>query len=201
MSKRNHIVERASDVNGGQYIQTNPSYNSGYEDGKKAGKEYCAAELAALREQNKQLKAELKSIDGALDDPRANLTLTTSEIIWELKGQVEKLTKELSVLKTTPPHLRQDLHCVASDLSAQVRERDEQLTAALAACEKKDEALDADNSKLWPSKLREEAISIQPDASALNEYRNQVIEECATCCEEHQGSAQTCANAIRGLKK
>ena len=85
--------------------------------------------------------------------------------------------------------------------SAQVRERDEQLTAALAACEKKDEALDADNSKLWPSKLREEAISIQPDASALNEYRNQVIEECATCCEEHQGSAQTCANAIRGLKK
>ena len=90
---------------------------------------------------------------------------------------------------------------MASDLSAQVRERDEQLTAALAACEKKDEALDADNSKLWPSKLREEAISIQPDASALNEYRNQVIEECATCCEEHQGSAQTCANAIRGLKK
>ena len=165
MSKRNHIVERASDVNGGQYVQTNPSYNSGYEDGKKAGKEYCASEIEALRE------------------------------------QVEKLTKELSVLKTTPPHLRQDLHCVASDLSAQVRERDEQLTAALAACEKKDEALDADNSKLWPSKLREEAISIQPDASALNEYRNQVIEECATCCEEHQGSAQTCANAIRGLKK
>ena len=121
--------------------------------------------------------------------------------IESLRGQVEKLTKELSVLKTTPPHLRQDLHCVASDLSAQVRERDEQLTAALAACEKKDEALDADNSKLWPSKLLEEAISIQPDASALNEYRNQVIEECATCCEEHQGSAQTCANAIRGLKK
>ena len=165
MSKRNYIIERASDVNGGQYIQTNHSYNSGYEDGKKAGKEYCASEIEALRE------------------------------------QVEKLTKELSVLKTTPPHLRQDLHCVASDLSAQVRERDEQLTAALAACEKKDEALDADNSKLWPSKLREEAISIQPDASALNEYRNQVIEECATCCEEHQGSAQTCANAIRGLKK
>ena len=128
-------------------------------------------------------------------------TYSMAAEIESLREQVEKLTKELSVLKTTPPHLRQDLHCVASDLSAQVRERDEQLTAALAACEKKDEALDADNSKLWPSKLREEAISIQPDASALNEYRNQVIEECATCCEEHQGSAQTCANAIRGLKK
>jgi chaperonin cofactor prefoldin len=49
-------------------------------------------QLAALAEQNKQLKAELKSIDGALNDPRANLTLTTSEIIWELKGQIERLT-------------------------------------------------------------------------------------------------------------
>ena len=133
-------------------------------------------------------------------NPAKAMRMAADEIV-SLREQVEKLTKELSVLKTTPPHLRQDLHCVASDLSAQVRERDEQLTAALAACEKKDEALDADNSMLWPSKLREEAISIQPDASALNEYRNQVIEECATCCEEHQGSAQTCANAIRGLKK
>ena len=65
-----------------------------------------------------------------------------TEII-SLREQVEKLTKELSVLKTTPPHLRQDLHCVASDLSAQVRERDEQLTAALAACEKMQEQLAA----------------------------------------------------------
>ena len=57
MSKRNHIVERASDVNGGQYIQTNPSYNSGYEDGKKAGKEYCASEITTLREQVEKLEA------------------------------------------------------------------------------------------------------------------------------------------------
>ncbi len=53
-----------------------------------------------LAEQNKQLKAELKSIDGALDDPRANLTLTTSEIIWELKAQLEKLTKERDEYKS-----------------------------------------------------------------------------------------------------
>ena len=56
-------------------------------------------EINTLREQVKQMKAELKSIDGALDDPRANLTLTTSEIIWELKEQVEKLTKELDNVK------------------------------------------------------------------------------------------------------
>ena len=51
-----------------------------------------------LAEQNKQLKAELKSIDGALNDPRANLTLTTSEIIWELKEQNEKMRETLNEL-------------------------------------------------------------------------------------------------------
>ena len=56
--------------------------------------------------------------------------------IESLREQVEKLMKELSVLKTTPPHLRQDLHCVASDLSAQVRERDEQLATLAEQNEK-----------------------------------------------------------------
>lgn len=51
-------------------------------------------EIESLREQVEKLKAELASIDGALNDPRANLTLTTSEIIWELKEQVAALTKE-----------------------------------------------------------------------------------------------------------
>ena len=57
-------------------------------------------EITTLREQVEKLKAELKSIDGALNDPRANLTLTTSEIIWELKEQVEKLTKERDEYKS-----------------------------------------------------------------------------------------------------
>ncbi len=62
----------------------------------------CASRESAteVREQIKKLKAELKSIDGALNDPRANLTLTTSEIIWELKEQVEKLTKERDEYKS-----------------------------------------------------------------------------------------------------
>ena len=63
MSKRNRIVERASDVNGGQYIQTNPSYNSGYEDGKKAGKEYCASEIESLSEQLEKLQADADRLD------------------------------------------------------------------------------------------------------------------------------------------
>ena len=52
-------------------------------------------EILVLREQVEKLKAELKSIDGALNDPRANLTLTTSEIILELKGQVRNRKAEL----------------------------------------------------------------------------------------------------------
>ena len=60
----------------------------------------CSKKIAELREQVEKLKAELKSIDGALNDPRANLTLTTSEIIWELKGQVEKLTQERDEYKS-----------------------------------------------------------------------------------------------------
>ena len=58
--------------------------------------EKLAQEITTLREQVEKLKAELKSIDGALDDPRANLTLTTSEIIWELKEQNAKMRKALS---------------------------------------------------------------------------------------------------------
>ena len=69
MSKRNHIVERASDVNGGQYVQTNPSYNSGYEDGKKAGKEYCASEIESLREQVEKLTKERDELHRAFNQP------------------------------------------------------------------------------------------------------------------------------------
>ena len=82
-------------------------------------------QLAALAEQNKQLKAELKSIDGALDDPRANLTLTTSEIIWELKEQVEKLTKERDDLRSRRcevcgylEHEREHTGCLREQLAA-----------------------------------------------------------------------------------
>lgn len=53
-------------------------------------------EIVTLREQVEKLKAELKSIDGALNNPRANLTLTTAEIIWELKAQNEKMREALA---------------------------------------------------------------------------------------------------------
>ena len=84
MSKRNYIIERASDVNGGQYVQTNSSYNSGYEDGKKAGKEYCASEIESLREQVEKLtkeRDEYKSGFEAAASKYRNLKLQMQEII------------------------------------------------------------------------------------------------------------------------
>ena len=86
MSKRNYIIERASDVNGGQYVQTNSSYNSGYEDGKKAGKEYCASEIEALREQVEKLTKERDELHRAFNQP-----VPRSE--WE------KMQEQLAALK------------------------------------------------------------------------------------------------------
>ena len=51
-------------------------------------------EIAQLHAENERLKAELKSIDCALDDPRANLTLTTAEIIWEIKAELAEAKKD-----------------------------------------------------------------------------------------------------------
>ena len=90
MSKRNHIVERASDVNGGQYVQTNPSYNSGYEDGKKAGKEYCASEIESLREQVEKLakeRDELKTVP---------MKYRRMQFNAELQDEVTQLQKQLA---------------------------------------------------------------------------------------------------------
>ena len=103
MSKRNHIVERASDVNGGQYIQTNPSYNSGYEDGKKSGKEYCAAELAALREQVEKLtkeRDELKTVP---------MKYRRMQFNAELQDEVTQLQKQLAALAEQNEKMRKVL--------------------------------------------------------------------------------------------
>ena len=55
--------------------------------------------LDILRSENTKLKAELRSIDGALDDPRTNLTLTTAEVIWELKAELAEAKKDADRLK------------------------------------------------------------------------------------------------------
>lgn len=58
------------------------------------GADWTPQEVYDLRAENNRLKAELKSIDGALDDPRANLTLTTAEIIQEIKAELAEAKKD-----------------------------------------------------------------------------------------------------------
>ena len=93
--------------------------------------------IKELGEQVEKLKAELKSIDGALNDPRANLTLTTSEIIWELKEQVEKLTKERDDLRSRRcevcgylEHEREHTGCLREQLAA-LAEQNEKMRKVL----------------------------------------------------------------------
>jgi len=83
----------------------------------------------------------------------------------------------------------------------------QQLAEALAACEAKDTILRgitlyrAFNGDDWPAIEATQAIAIQPDASALRQHDEALIERCAEVCEEYQGSSETCASAIRALKE
>ena len=92
----------------------------------------------------------------------------------------------------------------------------EQLAAALAAWEAKDAALsgvcdsdeECEDSDGWVAAVismealheAQEALAIKPDASILRQHDEALIERCAAVCEEYQGSAETCAAAIRELK-
>ena len=112
MSKRNHIVGRASDVNGGQYTQTNPSYNSGYEDGKKAGKEYCASEITTLREQVEKLTMErddLKTVP---------MKYRRMQFNAELQEEVKQIEQQLAALAEQNEKLRESLTQYSNGASA-----------------------------------------------------------------------------------
>lgn len=78
----------------------------------------------------------------------------------------------------------------------------QQLAAALAACEERAKALRW-YMPMMPIEHQyriNDILAIKPDASALKARDEALIEKCAEVCEEHQGSAETCAAAIRELK-
>ena len=94
----------------------------------------------------------------------------------------------------------------------------QQLAAALAACEAKDNFLDklarlGNEPHLGNSignRIAYEALAIKPDASALRQHDVALIERCAEVCEEYikpntqvgrQAGATRCAAAIRELKE
>ena len=90
----------------------------------------------------------------------------------------------------------------------------QQLAAALAACDEQaahnhemysflNGLLSCSDCKLC-SDAENWILSLQhrkPDTSALKAHDEALIERCAEVCEEYQGSAETCANAIRELKR
>lgn len=53
--------------------------------------------LKQLQAENAALKAELKAINTALDDPRTDLTMTACEVITELKEQVGELQEQVDL--------------------------------------------------------------------------------------------------------
>ena len=81
----------------------------------------------------------------------------------ELSAENESLHQQLAGMTKE----RDEIAAQANMLYRMVDEMDDQLAAALAACEAHDEAM---------------------------------IDRCAEVCEEYQGSAETCAAAIRELK-
>lgn len=194
MSKRNHIVERASDVNGGQYIQTNPSYNSGYEDGKKAGKEYCASEITTLREQVEKLTKERDALVNAID----NEMVVTHMGVFNLGDDPKVALNKIC--------------CYAQDLGKFFAED---------ACKEQLAALAEQNAKMRKVLLRlaclgngdqygnsignciaQEALSLSlPDLASpvLNRIRAEAMEEAAKIANEHEGVAWA-VSAIRNRK-
>ena len=128
MSKRNHIVERASDVNGGQYVQTNHSYNSGYEDGKKAGKEYCASVIESLREQVEKLTME-RDTEIARNRPLQSLIKSTEETKSFLLKKSEENKEAVKQLDSE----RQANALLTEELAALAEQNEKQRKALLSA--------------------------------------------------------------------
>ena len=172
------------------------------------------AEIESLREQVEKLKAELTSIDGALDDPRVNLTLTTSEIIWELKEQVEKLTKERDFWRDGCQKEKLSAIDWAGKHQAQLLDHETQLAALAEQNEKFRETLSrwryqnlsynwcCGNCGAVDGDEHKEGCALSlPDLASpvLNRIRAEAMEEAAKIANEHEGVAWA-VSAIRNRK-
>lgn len=122
------------------------------------------------------------------------------------REEIESLRQQL----VSVANERDEIKAQAMMLDRMVDERDDQLTAALAACEAKDVVFEKIGEIASPYRdgvkfnyitdLSQVALAIKPDASALRQHDEALIERIAVVCEEYQGSAETCAAAIRELK-
>ena len=135
-----------------------------------------------------------------------------TEIDMRHGGFIQSALDEIESLRQQLASAQEELHfqaCLTRDLlpyQERAIKSEQQLAAALAACEAKDAVLNGIklyrtfNGDDWPSREAITALVTKPDASALKVHDEALIERCAAVCEEYQGSAETCAAAIRELK-
>ena len=110
------------------------------------------------------------------------------------------------------------------DAADEIESLRRQLAAALVACEAKDTILRgitlyrAFNGDDWPAREATQALAIKPDASALKQHDEALIERCAAMCDRRTKTvsngngicyrshdpasvaAEYCATAIREMK-
>lgn len=166
-------------------------------------------EILSLRQQLTAVEKERNSFQDQCIRLKHERVLEKEQLA-AAESNIDTLTKELEVLSYWGP-----LWEVANT----------KRLAALAACEAKDAILRgitlyrAFNGDDWPAREATQALTIQPDASALKAHDEALIERCAVVCEQYdehieakrdakyqaeyagrQAGAMRCAAAIRELK-
>ena len=144
-----------------------------YEVGYKAG-------AASLAEQIASLKDELRQISTAIDDVRLDLTNTSAELIMEMKERLASRDAEVVSLTN-----QRDYEYVRAENAEQERDQlREQINVLRETLEKaciRIEEYGFDAGEHW--KTGRNALASTPEQS-LAEYRNKVIEECASVCDK-----------------
>ena len=135
-------------------------------------------EIESLRQQVSTLKAELKCIGEAIDDPRTDLTMTMSELILEYKQQLADTNEHIEYM------LSRDK--AWADIESL---KEQQLAAALDAIKVKDAFIEK-IAKQTPEKPdywspcgqcerntseAEDLLAIQPDDSALKAWLGEPV--------------------------
>jgi len=151
----------------------------------------------------------LLNLKSVLCDPEGCVCISGSNedthIIQSSLTAIEK-TIEKQAAQIAELQEQLDLQIPASVMAQQMRKIAEQaaqiemMRDALSKIEYLESANGCIMSAGDCSSVATEALSTTPD-QALEQFTGRVREQCAEVCEEHQGSAETCAAAIRAIKE
>ncbi len=116
------------------------------------------AEIVRQGELIRALKAELKDINNALDDPRTDLTLTAVEVIHALKAELAAVQDDLAALRLFAANLDATHNATLKEMQITMRQ---ELAAAQKDAERYRWLRDHDND-LWITMI--EAIKVGGEA-------------------------------------